>query len=43
MNETHLLLEGVAPEEISAPFLLGVMDAAEECGMEVEGVSVLRG
>ena len=43
MNETHLLLEGVAPEEVSVGFLVGVMDAAEECGMEVEGVSVMRG
>lgn len=34
MNETHLLLEGVAPEEVTAAFLVGVMDAAEKCGVE---------
>lgn len=42
MTDTHLLLEGVAPEAISADFLVGVMDVADECGLDVSGVSVIR-
>lgn len=42
MKETTLVLEGVAPEEVTAEFLTGLMDAADEEGLAVRGVSVRR-
>lgn len=42
MKATKLLVEGVAPDEIPADFLTGVMDLADDCGMDVDGISILR-
>lgn len=42
MKEILLLLEGVTPDEISVGFLIWLMDIAEESGMDVSGVSVIR-
>lgn len=42
MKETLLLLEGVGPDEISETFLVRVMDVAEEYGLSMEGISVVR-
>ncbi len=43
MKETTLVLEGVRPDEVTAEFLTRVMDAAEAEGLDVAGVSVVRG
>lgn len=43
MKETTLVLEGVEPRELTAEFLVAVVDAAEAEGLDVRGVSVLRG
>lgn len=41
MTGTYLLLEGAAPETVTAAFLTDLMDLADDRGLEVEGISVL--
>ncbi|USZ68172.1 hypothetical protein NGM10_00160 [Halorussus salilacus] len=43
MERTHLLLEGVAEDEITTEFLVAVMNAAHERGLSLSGISVRRG
>jgi hypothetical protein len=40
--QTRLLLEGFDPEEITAEFLLGILDLGDEHGLAVESISVGR-
>lgn len=42
MKATSLLVEGVSPDEIPADFLGDVLDATEEYGLDVDGISILR-
>ena len=37
-----MLLEGVRPDHITVAFLVDVMDVAEDHGLHVEGISILR-
>lgn len=40
MKET--LLEGVGPDDISEAFLIMMMEVADEFGLSVDGISVIR-
>lgn len=42
MPDTHLLLEGVDPDDVTAAFLAELSDVADVHGLAVEGISVLR-
>lgn len=42
MEHTHLLLEGVAPDDVPAEFLVAVMDTAEARDLDLRGISIQR-
>jgi len=42
MDRTHLLLEGVAPDDVPTEFLVAVMDAADACDLDPRGISIRR-
>ena len=39
---TQLLLEGVSTDDLTAPFLVDVMDAADDHTIALDGISVLH-
>lgn len=42
MDSATLTLEGVSDEELTTEFLVAVMDAADEQGLDLRGISVGR-
>ncbi len=42
MSGTHILLEGVDPEEIDEATLDGIFDVLAAQGIDVDGISILR-
>lgn len=42
MRDTPMLLEGVPPDRITVRLLVDIMDVAEQHGIHVEGISILR-
>lgn len=42
VDSTHLVVEGVSPDEITAEFLVAVEEAATDHDFEVRGISVRR-
>lgn len=42
MKRTQLALEGVSPDEITAAFLVALMELSDEHGLETVGVSIIR-
>lgn len=42
MKRARLALEGVSPDEITAAFLVSLMELSEEYGLETLGISIDR-
>lgn len=42
MNATHLVIEGVSPDEITTDFLVAVEEVSTDHGLDAEGISIKR-
>jgi len=39
---THLIIEGVSPDEITTDFLVAVEDASKDHDLDAQGISIQR-